>query len=142
MRHRSFVDLPVGRDAVRPYVAELDRYRSWMPVIHDVEKIDEDTWRVELRAKVGVFARSKRLTMVRTMDRADEIVFERRESDGRTHAAWVMTVWIADEGAGCRVTIDLSYDGKLWGTGVLDKILAAQVEAGKRNLAALVAHSG
>ena len=142
MQHRSFVDLPVPAGTVRPYVAELDSYRSWMPVIHDVERLDDTTWRVELRAKLGVFARSKRLTMVRTLDAPGEIVFERREDDGRTHAAWVMKVWISDHGQECRVTIELVYDGNLWASGVLDKILAAQVEAGKRNLAALVAHSG
>jgi hypothetical protein len=142
MRHQSSVDLDAPADVVRPHVADLSRYRAWMPLIHEVEPVDESTWRVELRAKVGVFARSKRLTMRRTVATGDEIVFERHEDDGRTHAAWVMKVRIAPRPGGCTVTIELTYGGNLWTAGVLDKILAHQVEVGRKNLAALVAHSG
>lgn len=111
-----------------------------MPLIHIVEPLDDGIWNVELRAKLGVFARSKRLTMARTVHRPELLVFERRESDGRAHAAWIMKVLLTDTDDGCTVEIQLSYQGNLWTAGVLDKILAHQVDVGKKSLAELVAH--
>lgn len=141
MQYSSSVQLGVTKDRVMPYVADLSQYQQWMPLIHGVEHIGENVWRVELRAKVGVFARSKQLTMVRTIHSDTQLVFERQENDGRQHAPWKMEVSLADEPEGCRVTIDLSYGGTLWTAGVLDKILAHQVELGKKSLAELVTHS-
>ena len=141
MQYSSSVQLGVTKDRVMPYVADLSQYQQWMPLIHGVEPIGENVWRVELRAKVGVFARSKQLTMVRTIHSDTQLVFERQENDGRQHAPWKMEVSLTDEPEGCTVTIDLSYGGTLWTAGVLDKILAHQVELGKKSLAELVTHS-
>ena len=75
---------PVRADVLFPFVATLDAYPTWMPLIHDVDALDDadvDTpaWNVELRARVGPFARSKRLRMERTELVADRLaVFERR----------------------------------------------------------------
>ncbi|MFM7897431.1 MAG: hypothetical protein ACKO97_00490, partial [Actinomycetota bacterium] len=75
--------------AVVARVAELDRYPEWMSLVHSATRIaemPEPTWDVELRAKVGPFARSKRLRMVRSQfveGETTNIVFERRETDGR-----------------------------------------------------------
>jgi carbon monoxide dehydrogenase subunit G len=141
MQYSSSVQLGVPKELVVPYVADLSQYQLWMPLIHGVEPAGENVWNVELRAKVGVFARSKRLTMVRTVHTDHQLVFERQENDGRQHASWIMEVSLADDPNGCRVTIHLSYGGTLWTAGVLDKILAHQVELGKKSLAELVAHS-
>lgn len=141
MQYSSSVELAVSKDQVRPYVADLCKYQHWMPLIHGVELISENSWNVELRAKVGMFARSKRLTMVRTVHTETHMVFERQENDGRQHASWRMEVLLADTPKGCVVTIELSYGGTLWTAGVLDKILAHQVDLGKKSLAELVTHS-
>lgn len=140
MQYSSSVNIDVPRSQVIGYVSDLGRYQLWMPLIHAVEQISDDVWSVELRAKVGVFARSKRLTMHRTFNSDEKIVFERRENDGREHAPWVMQVSVAETQTGCNVEIDLSYGGKLWTAGVLDKILANQVDLSKKALVALVTH--
>lgn len=141
MQYSSSVVLNVPSQTVLPYVADLAQYPHWMPLVHSVQEIGDNTWIVELRAKVGVFARSKRLTMSRTVCTDSEMVFERRESDGREHASWVMKVSLTDIDSGCEVEINLSYGGNLWTAGVLDKILAHQVDLGKKSLAELVTHS-
>jgi hypothetical protein len=52
-----------------------------------------------------------------------------------------MEVSLAETTNGCTVSIHLSYGGNLWTAGVLDKILAHQVDLGKKTLAELVTHS-
>jgi len=135
MRYSSTVQLSVGPAVVYPFVFNLSRYVEWMPMVHAVEEVSDDVWVVELRAKVGVFARSKRLRMRRTVTSPSTLVFERDEIDGRKHSPWVMTVLMAPTESGSAVTIDLSYGGTLWTAGVLDRVLASQVEAGKAALA-------
>lgn len=134
------VDAPVER--VRPHVEDLSRYPAWMPLVHVVEIDDsvpeETAWRVELRAKVGVFARSKRLRMVRITNDAARVVFERHENDARRHSPWTLTVAVSPDGGGSRVDVRLEYGGSLWTGGVLDRVLASQIEAGKSGLARVV----
>lgn len=135
------VEAPVER--VMPHVSDLDRYPVWMPLVHGVE-VDrsvpgETAWFVELRAKVGVFARSKRLRMVRTSSDSHRVVFERRETDARRHSPWTLTVAVSPAGNGSRVAVRLEYGGSLWTGGVLDRVLASQIEAGKSGLARVVA---
>lgn len=141
MRQRSSVVIAAPRDKILPLVSDLARYPEWMPMVHGVEVLGPGTWSVELRAKVGVFARSKRLTMVRTTEDVELLRFERREGDGREHARWEMTVAVTESNGCSTVTIELFYGGNLWTAGVLDKVLAGQIEAGKEALAARVAHS-
>jgi carbon monoxide dehydrogenase subunit G len=141
VQYSSSVALNVPRGRVVPFVADLSRYTAWMPLVHAVQAVGPDVWSVELRAKVGVFARSKRLTMKRTTNTDSLVIFERYESDNRQHAPWVMKVSLSESNDGCVVDIDLSYGGNLWTAGVLDKILAHQVDLGKKALAELVAHS-
>jgi len=138
MKQSFDVVVEAGPDRVHPWVSDLARYPDWMPLVHSVEVLDERTWSVELRAKVGIFARSKRLTMRRTVDDGVRIVFERDEPDGRSHSPWTMTVVTEPNGTGSRVEVVLEYGGSLWTAGVLDRILAAQVEAGKRGLSRVV----
>ena len=134
MNYSSSVDVPVAIDAVRPFVENLAAYPTWMPMVHDVVAVDDGAWSVELRAKVGVFARSKKLRMRRTMNEESIIVFERDEDDNRQHSPWVMRVSLSPSAMGTNVTIDLSYGGSLWTAGILDRVLASQVDAGKSGL--------
>lgn len=138
MNYSSSVDLPFTIDVVRPFVEDLASYPTWMPMVHNVASIADDLWTVELRAKVGVFARSKKLRMRRSMNEENVIVFERDEDDGRQHSPWVMRVMLAPSATGTSVTIDLSYGGTLWTAGILDRVLASQVDAGKAGLARAV----
>lgn len=138
MKYSSFVDIPAAKEAVHPFVNDLSRYPSWMPLVHSAEPCGEDVWDVELRAKVGVFARSKRLRMRRTIDDGTVIVFERDENDGKQRSPWIMRVVLEPLENGCRVRIDLSYGGSLWTGGVLDRVLASHVDAGKEGLRSVV----
>lgn len=134
MKYSSSVTLPAGVSAVEPVVADLGRYPEWMPLVFSAVALSPDAWDVELRAKVGIFARSKRLRMVKSRHDAGHLVFERREEDGRRHAPWVLTVTLEGQGESTVVTMDLSYGGTLWTGGVLDRVLASQVEQGKAGL--------
>jgi hypothetical protein len=49
-----------------------------------------------------------------------------------------MSVALQAAEAGCVVTVDLSYGGNLWTAGILDRVLAAQVDAGKTGLVRVV----
>ena len=132
------MELPVEQSLVMPFVSDLEKYEEWMPLIHSVKPSGDDVWDVELRAKVGVLARSKRLRMRRTHNSPESIVFERDESDGRNHSAWTLQVRTEPSGLGCVVTMELSYGGALWTAGILDRVLASQVEAGKAGLSRIV----
>lgn len=138
MKYSSSVSLNASVESVRPFIADLSRYSEWMPLVFAATPCGVDVWDVELRAKVGVFARSKRLRMRRTMDSDTLYVFERDEEDGRQHSPWLMRVSLTPTDNGSTVAIDLSYGGNLWTAGVLDRVLATQVDAGKARLAALV----
>ena len=138
MQYSSDVLVAVEPARVHPYVADLARYVEWMPMVHGVESVDDGVWNVELRAKVGVFARSKRLRMKRTVNTPQHIVFERDEIDGRRHSPWTMAIALQANEMGSVVTVDLSYGGTLWTAGILDRVLASQVEAGKTGLVRVV----
>lgn len=146
MRTSSTLALDAPVASVVPLVEDLSSYPEWMPMIHGLVRSDDGdgaAWDVELRAKVGPFARSKRLRMVRTVretapDGTVTVVFERREVPSRAHSSWTMTVRVVPRGAGCTVEMDLAYGGSLWTAGVLDRVLAVNIEAGKSGLAAAV----
>lgn len=109
-----------------------------MPLIHSVTPAGQDIWDVELRAKVGLLARSKRLRMRRTTNTPELMVFERDESDGRKHSSWTLIVRNVASDKGCTVTMEMSYGGTLWTAGILDRVLMSQVEAGKAGLKRVV----
>lgn len=134
-------------DAVLGYVRDLDRYTEWMPLVHSAAPelgSEPAAWSVELRARVGPFARSKRLRMVRTVMDAGgaaspaRIVFERRELDGRAHAQWRLSVVVSPTSGGTELTMHLSYDGRFFAS-VVESILRQQVDEGRERLAALLA---
>lgn len=109
-----------------------------MPLVYSATLVEDNVWNIELRAKVGVFARSKRLHMRKTVDSESLYVFERDEDDRRRHSPWLMRVTLSPTTSGSIVAIDLSYGGNLWTAGVLDRVLASQVDAGKAGLASIV----
>ena len=152
MRVASSVGLDAAMRTVRKHVVDLDAYTAWMPIVHRaVAHTDQPaTWDVELRAKVGPLARSKRLTMSRTLldeeesGRSLRAVFERNEADGRRHAPWVLTVSLTcAEGDTSRTRLDMElfYGGTLWTGGILEKVLSDSIDTGKRRLSELVSGS-
>ncbi len=129
---------------------DLSRYPRWMALVHRVEPLppgeDGPAWMVELRARVGPLARSKRLRMVRTETAPDRTaVFERRESDGRAHSPWVLRVEVRpiDDGSDGRdpltsLDVHLHYGGRLWTGGLLERALSDGIERGRETLYDLV----
>jgi len=124
------------------HVDDLADYPAWMPLIHDVERLDGESpaWMVELRAQVGPFARSKRLRMERTELEHDRVaVFERREADGRDHSNWILRADLeADDQGHTTLTMTMSYGGSLWAGPVLERVLDDQVRRGSEQLLTLV----
>ena len=124
-------------------VATLDRYPAWMRLVHRVDPLEPDhgrlAWRVQLRARIGPFARSKQLRMVRTIYVPDQRVrFERIQDDDRDHAEWILTATVDTVDTGARVVMDLTYTGKLWAAGTMQRILDAEIARGRDALCALV----
>jgi hypothetical protein len=103
----------------------------------------EGVWVVDLRGRLGPFARSKRLRMERTAhDEPSCVVFERKESDGRRHSPWVLTAAIEPTGeATSRLTMHLHYGGGLWGP-VLERLLGDEITRSKPRLLALLRAEG
>jgi len=128
-------------------VEDLTRYPQWMQLVHEVVELDPDhdgrpAWDVELRARVGPLARSKRLRMVRTVcDAPRSVRFERSEVDGRAHAPWVLRADLeplADVEDGIMLTMRLSYGGRLWTGAVLQRVLDDEVRQGSEALLEIV----
>jgi uncharacterized protein YndB with AHSA1/START domain len=134
------LDLPVPPERVWSHISDLAAYPAWMRLVHRVDEVASDDhrarWDVELRAKVGPFARSKRLRMARTVYEPNRVVrFERSEFDGRDHAEWVLTATLeAVDHDACRLSMDLRYGGRLWTAGVLDRVLETEIRTGKDSL--------
>ena len=121
------------------HVETLDRYPAWMRLVHRVDPLPPDegrlAWWVELRARVGPFARSKQLRMVRTAVETDRFVrFERIQPDERDHANWILEVALAPAEGGTDVTTHLAYTGSLWTGGVLARVLDDEVRRGREGL--------
>lgn len=139
MRTSESVLVPAASADVFPYVADLAEYPRWLPLVHSATPDSEAAWTVELRARVGPFARSKRLRMERRQVVAGElVVFERAETDGRDHARWALRCELADADDGTVVTMHLAYDGRLWTGGLLERVLDEEVRRGRTGLLRLV----
>jgi ribosome-associated toxin RatA of RatAB toxin-antitoxin module len=118
-------------------VADLTTYPEWLDLVTKVESdeaVEGDVgpaFVVTLRAKVGPFARNKRLRMVRAEIKVPVTVrFERAETDGREHSMWAMTSLVEATDRGSTVTINLSYGGQMWSSmldGVLGGVVATAV---------------
>ncbi|MGI9051114.1 MAG: SRPBCC family protein [Ilumatobacteraceae bacterium] len=129
--------------AVFAQVETLDRYPAWMRMVHRVEadgsEQGQPAWHVELRARVGPFARSKRLRMVRTIfEPPHHVRFERVQDDERDHAEWILEATVGADPGGTQLVMDLEYTGDLWGDALLRPLLDDEVRRGKRALQALL----
>ncbi|MSO59088.1 MAG: SRPBCC family protein [Ilumatobacteraceae bacterium] len=148
MRVSSVIVIDAPLLSVLPFVSVLDAYPLWMNMVHraEVSKDCIDEWNVELRARVGPLARSKRLLMKRTTSEVAangdtaKVVFERAESDGRQHAQWVLTIDLttAEPSASTRVDVELFYGGALWTGGILERVLADNIRSGHDRLCQVV----
>ena len=136
------LDAPCPPEDLFAWVDDLARYPSWLSIVTRAEAYAGDplAWSVDLRGRVGPFARSKRLRMVRTSFEPPRLaVFERQEDDGRQHAAWLLRAEVSPMGAGERshLAMRLRYDGALWGP-VIERLLSDEIEQGRLRLLELV----
>ena len=138
------VEAPVGVEKLFSVVADLTTYPQWLGIVHQVTaestgSSETSAWLVELRGKVGPFARSKRLRMVQfTCESPNIVKFERRETDGRKHSPWVLTAQVGATSVGSMLTVDLHYGGTLFAGGVLERLLADQIVQGRERLLAVL----
>jgi hypothetical protein len=134
------LDAPCSLEKLRLWVGDLSRYPEWLSIVpHAVpeEGSDPSAWAVELRAKVGPIARSKRLRMIRTIDEPSHIRFEREEIDGRSHSPWVLDAQLESVAVGTRLTMGLHYGGS-FGAGLFERLLNDEIESSKQTLRSLV----
>jgi hypothetical protein len=134
------LDASCSLEQLRVWVGELSRYPDWLTIVPraDLEEGSEPSaWAVELRAKVGPIARSKRLRMIRTIDEPAHIRFERNEVDGRSHSSWVLDAQLESIEIGSRLTMGLHYGGS-FGAGLFERLLADEIESSKQTLRSLV----
>lgn len=156
MKYEVEIDLPVAVGAVLPYIEDLTKYPLWMGLVHSVGSADDGGGhQVELRGKIGPFARSKRLRMI-YVEQPDphHIRFERHETDGRSHGQWVLQATLSSEitnsdisnsdvmspQSGTRLFIALNYEGSLW-SSVVERVLADEIERSKSRLRDLLLSS-
>jgi len=131
-------------ERVFEWIADLERYPEWLEIVPravpDAPAPDDEgpAWIVDLRARVGPLARSKRLRMVRTVhEPSTRAVFERREHDGRQHASWVLTASVAEDAGRATLEMHLHYGGRFGGKP-LELILAQEIERSRPRLLALL----
>jgi hypothetical protein len=134
------LDAPCRPAVLFPWVDDLGRYPDWLDIVPRAQPVDPNggdvgpAWSVDLRGRLGPFARAKRLRMVRTEHDADRHArFERVEHDGRDHSSWVLDAEIAPTGEGSTLTMRLHYGGRLW-MPALDRLLADEIERSRPRL--------
>jgi carbon monoxide dehydrogenase subunit G len=138
------VDVTADLDAPHPpaqvfaVVADLATYPRWLDIVARAER-DGEAWSVDLRGRLGPFARSKRLRMVRTAAaEPTHARFERAELDGRSHSPWVLDATVVPMGDGTRLTMHLHYGGGLW-MPVLERLLRDEIERSRPRLLSVLA---
>ena len=134
------LDAPREPAALFPWIDDLARYPDWLEIVPRAVLTDAHqddvgpAWAVDLRGRLGPFARAKRLRMVRTVHEPDRHArFERVEHDGRDHAAWVLDASIAGGDGTSTLTMRLHYGGRLW-MPALDRLLADEIERSRPRL--------
>lgn len=149
MEMTATADLPAPTSEVFDLIDDLATYPDWLRLVHSAVPSahpgdeDQPAWDVELRAKVGLFARSKKLRMVRTRcDYPTSVAFDRGEVDGRDHAEWALRAEVAahpNDPDATKLTMHLIYSGSLWlGGGLLQSVLDDEVQRGRRRLIELL----
>jgi hypothetical protein len=136
------LDAPCSAETLFPWVADLGCYPQWLEIVPRAvadDNGDADAWTVDLRGRLGPFARSKRLRMVRTtIAEPTRVRFERQERDGKSHSPWVLDVSVEPARDASRLVMHLHYGGSLWGP-VLEHMLGDEIERSKPRLIDLVA---
>lgn len=139
------LDAPCAPAGLYPWVEDLARYPRWLDIVPRAVAVDAaegdvgPAWSVDLRGRLGPFARAKRLRMVRTVaDGPTHARFERVEHDGREHSSWVLDAQVEARSEGSRLTMRLHYGGRLW-VPALDRLLADEIERSRGRLLACVA---
>jgi hypothetical protein len=136
---RVDVNLPCSAKELLPFIDDLAQYPAWMGLVHTVISEGEDVWQVELRGKIGPFARSKRLRMIQVeTQEPHHIRFERQENDGRSHSDWVLDAQVTEVGSASTLNMTLHYGGRLF-SNVVERALHDEIEASKQRLRNLVA---
>jgi uncharacterized protein YndB with AHSA1/START domain len=129
------LDAPHPPAEVWAVVSDLGTYPRWLDIVSRADPNADGSWTVDLRGRLGPFARSKRLRMVRAQ--ADEptlVVFERVELDGRDHSRWVLRAELqAVSESASRLTMHLHYGGSLFGP-VLERLLGDTIEHSRPRL--------
>lgn len=135
------------------WIDDLSVYPSWMGLVYRAEPVEARDgrlrWDVELRARIGPFARSKRLVMARTVCEPDrEVVFERDEIDGRKHSVWRLGATVSPRPpredaspTGCTLVMQLHYGGSLWTGGVAEKVLHDEITRSRDRLVRRIAET-
>lgn len=125
-------------EQLRPWIDDLTRYSEWLSILPRADRLGEEpVWDVELRAKVGPLARSKRLRMRRTVDEALRVRFERDEIDGRSHSPWVLDAVLHPEDDSTRLEMRLHYGGS-FGGGLVEKLLTDEIDRSRARLKEMV----
>lgn len=128
------LDTPHPPERVFALVEELARYPDWLDIVARVVADGDGAWKVDLRGRLGPFARSKRLRMVRSVhDAPTSVRFERDEQDGRSHSPWVLDASVEPTADGSRLTMHLHYGGGLFGP-VLEPILRDEINRSRPRL--------
>lgn len=134
------LDAPCKPGQLFPWVVDLGRYPLWLDIVPKAVPTSAHlsdvgpAWLVDLRGRMGPFARSKRLRMVRTAaEEPCHARFERVEHDGRHHSTWVLDAVVSEVQPGSRLTMRLQYGGRLW-MPVLDRLLADEIEHSRPRL--------
>jgi hypothetical protein len=136
----AILEASCSLEQLRVWVGDLGRYPEWLSIVPRAvpeEGSDPNAWAVELRAKVGPIARSKRLRMIRTINEPSHIRFEREETDGRSHSPWVLDAELESISTGTRLTMGLHYGGS-FGAGLFERLLNDEIESSKQTLRSLV----
>jgi hypothetical protein len=138
------LDAPCPPEQLFTWVEDLGLYPRWLDIVPRSVATDaheEDAgpaWSVDLRGRLGPFARTKRLRMVRTLHHPPSAVrFERVEHDGKQHSPWVLDAAVTLLDGGSRLQMHLHYGGRLW-MPQLDRLLTDEIERSRPRLRALV----
>jgi carbon monoxide dehydrogenase subunit G len=135
---RVDVELPCSAAKILPFIDDLAQYPAWMGLVHSVVSEGEGVWQVELRGKIGPFARSKRLRMIQVeTQEPHHIRFVRQENDGRSHSDWVLDAQVTEVGSTSTLNMTLHYGGRLF-SNVVERALHDEIEASKQRLRNLV----
>ena len=59
-------------------------------------------------------------------------------ADGRKHSPWVLTAQVGLTSVGSNLIVNLHYGGTLFTGGVLERLLADQIEQGRERLLAVL----